>query len=111
MDARVDELLPYAEAPAGIPYIGPVSYTQLAGLSVNYVVVDHGIAYADFSRELSQLNENPSVQDLFIRITTDTLMEFADIQSVVIQINGNSMSFAHEVQNRRDNTPTMDSAS
>ena len=81
------------------------------GLSVNYVVVEHGTAFADFSSELSQLDTSPSVQELFIRITTDTLMEFADIQSVVIQINGNSMSFAHEVQNRRDNTPTMDSAS
>lgn len=58
------------------------------GLSVNYVVVEHGTAFADFSSELSQLDTSPSVQELFIHMTTQTLTEFADIHSVVIQING-----------------------
>lgn len=58
------------------------------GLSVNYVVVERGTAFADFSSELSQLDTSPSVQELFIHMTTQTLTEFSDIHSVVIQING-----------------------
>lgn len=58
------------------------------GLSVNYVVVEHGIAYADFSAELALLNESSSVQELFVHMTVDTLTEFPDIQTVVIQVEG-----------------------
>lgn len=69
------------------------------GLSVNYVVVEHGTAFADFSSELSQLDTSPSVQELFIHMTTETLTEFADIHSVVIQING------HPKMNRSPGLP------
>ena len=58
------------------------------GLSVNYVVVEHGIAYADFSAELALLNESSSVHELFVHMTVDTLTEFPDIQTVVIQVEG-----------------------
>ena len=58
------------------------------GLSVNYVVVEHGIAYADFSAELALLNGSSSVQELFVHMTVDTLTEFPDIQTVVIQVEG-----------------------
>ena len=75
------------------------------GLSVNYVVVEHGTAYADFSSELAHLNSSSTVQELFIHMTTDTLTEFADIQSVVILINGQTPRIPGNMDWSRPFTP------
>lgn len=51
-------------------------------LSVTSVIVSDGVAVADFSKELSNLENSATAEELFTALVVNTLTEFPDVKEV-----------------------------
>lgn len=58
------------------------------GLSVLSVEVKDGLAIANFSKELADIDKSTSTEELFTAMTVNTLTEFPDIKEVKFLMDG-----------------------